>query len=146
VRVIRTPPYMQMKNVPETNTRYNKTISVALLKIGSEQPRRLVLTQHLAVTEVFVLVYRHSVSLGSDIEYHFGFLAIFVHGSFVVGEGSLSMLGLVVDIEELAKTLNSDATKDTKDVALVFVELYMDVSCNIEGKLGKDSPGGASRQ
>jgi len=112
----------------------------------SEQPRRLVLTQHLAVTEVFILIYRHSISLGSDIEYHFGFLAIFVHGSFVVGEGSLSVLGLVVDIKELAKTLNADATKDTKDVALVFVELCVGLSCVIEGTFVDHLPGGASRQ
>jgi hypothetical protein len=117
-----------------------------LTKIRSEQPRRLVLTQHLAVTEVFVLIYRHSISLSCDIEYDIGFLAIFVHGSFVVGEGSLSMLGLVVDIEELAKTLNADAAKDTKDVALVFVELWVDVSYVVEAKLVDYLPGGASRQ
>lgn len=104
------------------------------------------MAQHLAVTEVLVLIYHHSVSLGSDIEYDIGFLAIFVHGSFVIGEGGLSVLSLVVDIEELTEALNAYAAKHTKDVALVFVELLTDVRCVIEGNLSVSLPGGASRQ
>jgi hypothetical protein len=104
------------------------------------------LTQHLAVAEVLVFIYHHAVSLGGDIEYDVGFLAIFVHGSFVIGEGSLSVLGLVVDVEKLAETLNAYATKDTKDVALVFVELFFDVSYVVQVSQSDYLPGGASRQ
>lgn len=91
---------------------------------NSWQPGRLVLAQHFAVAQVFVLVYHHTISLGGDIEDDIGFLAIFVHGSLVVGEGSLAVLMFVVVVEELAETLDTDAAKDTKYVALMFVELW----------------------
>jgi hypothetical protein len=35
----------------------------------------------------------------------------------------LTVLVRVIGVEELTETLNTDAAEDTKDIALVFVEL-----------------------
>lgn len=88
-------------------------------------PGVLVLAQHLAVAEIFILVYHHSVGLGGDVENDIGLVAVFVHGALVVGEGSLAILVGVVGVEELAETLDAYAAEDTEDVALMFVELCL---------------------
>lgn len=82
----------------------------------------LVLTQHLTVTEVLILIYHHAISLGGDIENDIGFLAVFIHGSLVVGEGSLAILVVVVGVEELTEALDAYTAENTENLALVFVE------------------------
>jgi ABC-type phosphate transport system permease subunit len=88
----------------------------------------LVLAQHLAVTQVLILIYRHSVGLSGDVQDYVRFLAILVHGSLIVGEGCLAILMVVVVIKELAEALHANPTEDTEDVALVFIEFWNDVN------------------
>lgn len=88
----------------------------------SHEPSWLVLAQHLAVAKVLILVNHHAISLRRDVEDRIRLLAIFVHGSFVIGEGRLAVLVVVIRIEELPETLDAYTTKDTENIALVFVE------------------------
>jgi hypothetical protein len=86
-----------------------------------------VLTQHFTIAQVLVFVNGHVVGLSRDINNNVVFVAVFIHGPLVVRE-RLAVLVSVIGIEEDTEALDANTAEYTKNVSLMFVEFYSDVS------------------
>jgi hypothetical protein len=91
---------------------------------SSRNTSGLILSQHLTIVTIIFLVVHlvdgHAIGLCGDVAHLVAFFGFVVHGLYAVIAGAL--LCLTIRVEEDAETGYADPAKDTKYVALVFVE------------------------